>query len=83
MNLCLFFSLGSRDFGCKQTGEKEEVLDCNSQENHHLLSINVLALGLTAPTFGRTQYFLGAVVLILNSCVESVGFVNLIVVILG
>lgn len=53
------------------------------QKTANLLSINVLELGLTAPTFGRTQYFLGAVVLILNNCVESVGFVNLIVVMLG
>lgn len=40
------------------------------------LAISIESLGYKCPQFGRTQYFFGAVVLILNKMVLSVGLVN-------
>lgn len=41
------------------------------------LAISTELLGSMAPQFGRTQYFFGAVVLILNKIFLSVGFFRL------
>lgn len=46
------------------------VLGCNS------LAISTLEFGLRTPELGRTQYFFGAVVFILNSTVSVLGFVS-------
>ena len=43
----------------------------------NLLAISTELLGSIAPQFGRTQYFFGAVVLILNKTFLSVGFLRL------
>lgn len=43
----------------------------------YLLAISTELLGSTTPQLGRTQYFLGAVVLILNAIFLSVGFFRL------
>lgn len=42
----------------------------------YLLAISMVLFGSSMPQLGRTQYFLGAVVLILNRMICSVGFVN-------
>ena len=44
----------------------------------YILAISTELFGSTTPQFGRTQYFFGAVVLILNAIVSSVGFFRLI-----
>lgn len=42
----------------------------------YLLATSIVCLGSNAPEFGRTQYFLGAVVFILKRIFLSVGLVN-------
>lgn len=41
-----------------------------------LLAISIVSFAPNTPELGRTQYFLGAVVLILNITFLSVGFVS-------
>lgn len=43
-----------------------------------VLAISIILLGSNIPELGRTQYFFGAVVLILNNTFLSEGFVNFI-----
>lgn len=49
-----------------------------TKQNKKLYSLatSIVCLGSNAPEFGRTQYFLGAVVFILNKIFLSVGLVN-------
>lgn len=48
-----------------------------SHLHRHSLAISTELLGSMAPQLGRTQYFFGAVVLILNKIFLSVGFLRL------
>ena len=78
MNLCLFFSFGSKTNGCRQTKERgDNYSDGRDGWGSYLLAISTELFGSTTPQLGRTQYFLGAVVLILNATFFSVGFFRL------
>lgn len=81
MNLCLFFSFGSKLNGCKQTvcffGERNKLKNVMSRQwlvKYNVLAMSIISFGFRVPQLGRTQYFFGAVVLILNKIVLSVGF---------
>lgn len=59
------------------------MIEIDSKVIKCLLAISVLLLGSKTPELGRTQYFLGAVVLILNITLLSDGFVNFIYEVTG
>lgn len=83
MNLCLFFSFGSKLNGCKQTiGTHQSIfITLTTKKKKHfcnILAMSIISFACRVPQLGRTQYFFGAVVLILNKIVLSVGFLNFI-----
>lgn len=79
--------------GCRHTVGAIQIIRLSSNEGTNyatlnikeddLLAISTLALLSNVPEFGLTQYFLGAVVLILNITFLSEGFVSFIYEVTG